>query len=82
MMRDRGSKICPNMKMYRLISWYFLAGKECISINFSDSTTDKTEKLKDKRKLSEQWETIDWKIATKEVNRLQVRIARQQLKMI
>lgn len=45
-------------------------------MNFSYSTTDKTEKLKDTRKLSEQWETIDWKIATKEVNRLQVRIAK------
>lgn len=49
-------------------------------MNFSYSTTDKTEKLKDTRKLSEQWETIDWKIATKEVNRLQVRIAKATVK--
>ena len=49
-------------------------------MNFSYSTTDKTEKLKDTRRCSEQWETIDWKIATKEVNRLQVRIAKATVK--
>ncbi len=49
-------------------------------MNFSYSTTDKTEKLKDTCRCSEQWETIDWKIATKEVNRLQVRIAKATVK--
>ena len=49
-------------------------------MNFSYSTTDKTEKLKDTRRCSEQWETIDWRIATKEVNRLQVRIAKATVK--
>ncbi len=30
-------------------------------MNFSNSTTDKTEKLKDTKSLGFQWETIDWK---------------------
>lgn len=45
-------------------------------MNSSDSTTDKTERLKDTATLTRQWETIDWKIAEKQVNRLQVRIAK------
>lgn len=49
-------------------------------MNFSYSITDKTEKLTHTHKLSEQWETIDWEIATKEVNRLQVRIAKATVK--
>lgn len=60
-----GLKPCPNLKECRLISWYFLAVKECIPMNFSYSTTDKTEKLKDTATLSNQWESIDWKKATK-----------------
>lgn len=49
-------------------------------MNFSDSTTDKTERLKDTTKLTKQWETIDWKKAEEEVNRLQVRIAKAAAK--
>jgi len=45
-------------------------------MNFSNSTTDKTESLKDKNKLTRQWESIDWKQVNKDVNRLQTRIAK------
>lgn len=45
-------------------------------MNFSNSTTDKTESLKDTTALTKQWETIDWKNAVKQVNRLQIRIAK------
>lgn len=45
-------------------------------MNFSNSTTDKTENLKDKTALTKQWETIDWKNAVKQVNRLQIKIAK------
>lgn len=45
-------------------------------MNFSYSMTVDTEKLKDSKKLSQQWETIDWKKVIKEVNRLQIRIAK------
>lgn len=45
-------------------------------MNFSNSTTDKTESLKDTAALTKQWETIDWKNAVKQVNRLQIRIAK------
>lgn len=45
-------------------------------MNFSNSKTDKTESLKDSRALAKQWETIDWKNAQKQVNRLQTRIAK------
>lgn len=45
-------------------------------MNFSNSTTDKTERLKDTMTLAKQWDNIDWRIAEKQVNRLQVRIAK------
>lgn len=45
-------------------------------MNFSNSTTGKTERLKDTAALTKQWETIDWKNVEKQVNRLQVRIAK------
>ena len=45
-------------------------------MNSSNSTTDKTERLKDTAALTKQWETIDWKNVEKQVNRLQVRIAK------
>ncbi len=49
-------------------------------MNFSNSTTDKTERLKDIRTLTNQWETIDWKQVHKNVNRLQTRIAKTAVK--
>ncbi|MHB1455154.1 MAG: group II intron reverse transcriptase/maturase [Saccharofermentanales bacterium] len=49
-------------------------------MNFSDSTTDKTERLKDKNTLAVQWETIDWIKVRKDVNRLQTRIAKATVK--
>jgi len=45
-------------------------------MNFSNSTTDKTERLKDTKSLEFQWETIDWKQVEFDVNRLQTRIAK------
>lgn len=45
-------------------------------MNFSNSTTDKTERLKDAKSLAFQWETIDWKQVENDVNRLQTRIAK------
>ncbi len=45
-------------------------------MNFSTSTTDKTERLKDTKSLANQWETIDWSKVENEVNRLQTRIAK------
>lgn len=44
-------------------------------MNFTNSTTDKTERLKDGNTLADQWESIDWTQVEKEVNRLQTRIA-------
>jgi len=49
-------------------------------MNFSNSTTDKTEKLKDAKSLAFQWETIDWKQVENDVNRLQTRIAKATVK--
>ena len=50
-------------------------------MNSSNSTTDKTERLKDRtKKLAQQWESIDWKQAEQEVNRLQTRIAKATVK--
>ena len=49
-------------------------------MNFNNSTTDKTERLKDTVTLTSQWETIDWKNAEKQVNRIQVRIAKAAIK--
>lgn len=45
-------------------------------MNFSNSTTIKTERLKDTKSLEFQWETIDWKQVELDVNRLQTRIAK------
>lgn len=45
-------------------------------MNFSNSTTVKTERLKDKRTLTAQWNSIDWLHVQKQVNRLQIRIAK------
>lgn len=45
-------------------------------MNFSNSTTDKTEKLKHNKSLASQWESIDWIQVQKYVNRLQTRIAK------
>ena len=45
-------------------------------INFSNSTTDNTERLKNTRKLTNQWETTDWVLVENYVNRLQTRIAK------
>ena len=49
-------------------------------MNFSNSTTDKTERLKDTKALTYQWETIDWKQIENDVNRLQTRIAKATIK--
>lgn len=49
-------------------------------MNFSNSTTDNTEKLKDTKSLAFQWETIDWKQVENDVNRLQTRIAKATVK--
>lgn len=45
-------------------------------MNFSNSTTDKTESLKDTESLANQWSTINWTKVENEVNRLQTRIAK------
>lgn len=45
-------------------------------MNFSNSTTDKTERLKDTITLAFQWNSIDWIQVEKDVNRLQTRIAK------
>lgn len=50
-------------------------------MNFSNSTTDKTERLKDTKALTSQWETIDWKQVENDVNRLQTRIAKATVKV-
>ena len=49
-------------------------------MNFSNSTTDKTERLKGKNTLASQWESIDWTQVQKDVNRLQTRIAKATVK--
>ena len=45
-------------------------------MNFSNSTTDQTERLRDTYTLTLQWDFIDWKQVQKDVNRLQTRIAK------
>lgn len=45
-------------------------------MNFSNSTTDNTERLKDTKSLAFQWDSIDWLQVEKDVNRLQTRIAK------
>jgi len=49
-------------------------------MNFSNSTTDKTERLKDTKALAYQWESIDWMQVQNDVNRLQSRIAKATVK--
>lgn len=49
-------------------------------MNFSNSTTDITERLKDTKALTSQWETIDWRQVENDVNRLQTRIAKATVK--
>lgn len=49
-------------------------------MSFSNSMTDKTERLKDTAELTELWETFNWKEAEKQVNRLQTRIAKAAVK--
>lgn len=49
-------------------------------MNFSNSTTDKTERLKNAKSLTFQWETIDWKQVEYDVNRIQTRIAKATAK--
>ncbi|MFC0903344.1 reverse transcriptase N-terminal domain-containing protein [Clostridium sp. MT-14] len=55
-------------------------GKDCKLMNFSNSTTDKTEKLKGNKSLESQWESIDWIQVQKYINRLQTRIAKATVK--
>lgn len=45
-------------------------------MNFSNSMTDKTEKLKDIQALTVQWETLNWIKVQSDINRLQTRIAK------
>lgn len=49
-------------------------------MNFSNSTTGKTEKLKDRNTLASQWESMDWMQVQNDVNRLQTRIAKATVK--
>lgn len=42
----------------------------------NDSTAEKSERLPDKTKLENQWNSMDWKKAESEVKRLQTRIAK------
>ena len=49
-------------------------------MNFSNSTTDKTESLKDKKTLECQWESIDWILVQKHGNRMQTRIPKATVK--
>jgi len=49
-------------------------------MNFSNSTTDKTERLENTKSLTFQWENIDWKQVEYDVNRLQTRIAKATAK--
>ena len=45
-------------------------------MNGNNSTTVKTERLPDTKQLEKQWKNIDWIKAEREVNRLQIRIAK------
>jgi RNA-directed DNA polymerase len=45
-------------------------------MNFSNSMTDKTERLENNNSLTHQWESIDWLKVQRNVNRLQTRIAK------
>ena len=78
MTKDKGSNFALTRKSAGLS--HGMAGKGCISMNFSNSTTGNTERLKDTAALSKQWESIDWEKARKQVNRLQIRIAKAAAK--
>ncbi len=45
-------------------------------MNDNISTTEKSERLSDVKRLEKQWKNIDWRKAEYEVNRLQIRIAK------
>lgn len=45
-------------------------------MNSSNSTTDKTESLKDVKQLTHQWDNLDWNQIESDINRLQTRIAK------
>lgn len=49
-------------------------------MNFSSSTTDKTERLKNTKAFANQWDSIDWIKVQNNVNRLQSRIAKATVK--
>ncbi len=49
-------------------------------MNFSNSTTGKTERLRNTARLSSQWNTMDWAKVKNGVNRLQTRIAKATAK--
>ena len=49
-------------------------------MNFSNSTTVNTERLKDTKALANQWNLMDWVQVKKRVNRLQTRIAKATVK--
>ncbi|WP_368489017.1 reverse transcriptase N-terminal domain-containing protein [Clostridium sp. BJN0013] len=49
-------------------------------MNFSNSTTDKTERLKNIKALANQWDSIDWAQVQNNVNRLQSRIDKATVK--
>jgi len=49
-------------------------------MNFSNSTTVNTERLKDTKALAYQWNLMDWAQVKKRVNRLQTRIAKAKVK--
>lgn len=66
----------PQSEKVQTYPRYFLAGKDCKSMNFNNSTTDETESLKDAEKLKKQWESINWSEIENNVNRLQTRIAK------
>ncbi len=53
-----------------------MAGKDSKLMNFSNSTTGETERLKDTKSLANQWDLIDWTQVQNDVNRLQSRIAK------
>lgn len=76
MKEDKGSNFALTRKGADLsygISWQ---GRMFKPMNFGNSTTDNTERLKDKSALTRQWEAIDWVQVKNYVNRLQTRIAK------
>jgi hypothetical protein len=72
---DRGSNFAQPERVLTYLVVVF-SRKDCISMNSSNSTTGKTEKLKDTKALAFQWETMNWCKIENDVNRLQSRIAK------